>query len=330
MSKYVKTTAVVCILTLLISSLFSCNDTVQENTGIDWSNYKVVVPARGAGVDEAVSAPGSYSKKSVISSLLEKTESLSGKKAEMVSDSTTPTEYEIMIGDCDRPEYKAVAADLKYNDYRIVREDNKFIIAACNVNKRTAAVKKFIELMPSIKADDKDGTLAEVIGNYTAKALVLNNTDIREYTIVYSSEMTYSPAFKETVGYYESNYKELIFSPADEMGAVNHFDYYLVKYCGYRLKIIGKTEYLRNPEKYPHIIAFGDCGILPNESGELLESEYAVLSDGNNIAVYGGRLTHEGSSKLGNLLATEFFGKSPVTNGIMSVNFGEGRIDGHY
>lgn len=269
-------------------------------------------------------------KKNAITVLVNTLGEITGNKPGIISESNLSGECGIIIGNCDIPKYKEAVSDVRYNDYKIIYDGRDFIIAALNKTKRTAAVNKFIELIPTITSDLQEGVIFESRGKYAADKIVLNGTDIREYTIVYSEEMKFSSSVNDSFGYYASELRDVLINPTVDSGAVNTFDYYLVGYCGYRLKIINKVEYKRHTENYPHVILWGDCGVLPLEADALGEYDYAVISDGNNIAVYGGNLSQKQSEKLGTVFAKDYFGAATVTDGVMTVDISAGTSYGKY
>ena len=321
---------VVFIASLIFVSAFFCSCADEEQTAemIDWSLYTIVTPVEGAGVYSGSSGTGIYSSKGKMQELSEKFIELTGESPSYNSELDDRVEYEIIIGDCDIQEYKDVIATLRYNDYVISYDGKKFIIAAHTVKARSAAVSKFITLMPDITVDTQPGILAQMSGTYKAENIILNGTDIREYTLVYSSTLSYSSELKEIAGYYETGSGGVLLSTVGGSGAVNIFEYYIVQYCGYKLKIISRAEYIRNTEKYPHAILFGDCGGISSGLEPLGENEYEIISDGNNIAVAAAAVTQSVSTALGEILAEKYFGSAGMSNGVINVTIPEGKITG--
>ena len=98
-------------------------------------------------------------------------------------------EYEIVLGNSDRPETKALLSELRYGDYGYRLSGNRLVIAGHTDDTTLKAIEKFIEDFLTSKRDDGKFFAGEpyvFTDEYTFDELKLNGVAINEYTVVYA------------------------------------------------------------------------------------------------------------------------------------------------
>lgn len=103
-------------------------------------------------------------------------------------------EYEILVGETNRPESAAFIDSLRTKDYGYVMEDNKIIIAGATDEYTVKAVSLFLRNI--VNGDTSDGIFYSAeddkveMGSYPLDSLTigkaLDETPIQEFTIVYA------------------------------------------------------------------------------------------------------------------------------------------------
>lgn len=130
-----------------------------------------------------------------------------------IADDSKESEYEILIGKCDRKESEAFY--VKLNDYGYDVAGTKIIICGGNDNATVAAVKHFIEKhISNAGASDENFFVSQCdsylfSAQYDADHIQINGIDISRYTIVYN---------KATDIYYQSKMASHL---ADKIKAVS-------------------------------------------------------------------------------------------------------------
>lgn len=180
-----------CVVTLV--SLFACdkpddNGKTEEKfalTGENLSEYKIVVPdKKSSEYDE------------IAKSLAAEIKSITGKNVEITTDlvnevlGITESEYEIIVGRCDRAAVADLYGDIRNKDYGYALVGKKIFIIGESAEILGNSVKSFkVEILN--EAEDKskkllvDGEISIKSGNYKYAALKVNGVSISEYTIVY-------------------------------------------------------------------------------------------------------------------------------------------------
>ncbi len=321
--------ALIIVFLMNCAFLSSCGPEEKTPEQIDWSLYTIVTPVGGAGLQ---SNPGGAlgNGKNRITELRDALEENCGKKLPFASELDEPSEYEIIIGDTCRPETAAAQNGLRFDDYVIAYDGKKITVAAYpgNSTNLTAAVGRLIQLIPTVTSETPSGDLYRKTGSYAADGILLNGTDIRDYTIVYQSEYYLSSYTRimtenEILGDFNSG------KTSGLKGAVNYFESYIVRYCGIRPNKIGLSKYKTDPEQYSHVIFFGSgCGGISDGLSAEGSDGYVIVSDGSNIALTVSDPTAIRMGRLAVIFATEFFGNAPVSDGVMRVEIPEGRVTG--
>lgn len=105
-------------------------------------------------------------------------------------DIDTVTDFEIIVGECDRDEYKQVYDNLGKLDYAIECVNGKLVIAGKNTRCLNLAIKNFKEDYFNMKKENFDITSEtdyRYEHNYVIKSVKLCGYDISEYVIVTST-----------------------------------------------------------------------------------------------------------------------------------------------
>ncbi len=111
-------------------------------------------------------------------------------KEDYLYDGQTPEEFEILIGPTNREESAEVLNTLRYQDFAVVIEGKKLVIAAHSDEKITEAVNYVIELINNaqgtliINTEDQKTVRAE----YTVDSVSIGNTDLTGYCLVTPKE----------------------------------------------------------------------------------------------------------------------------------------------
>lgn len=98
-------------------------------------------------------------------------------------------EYEILVGETNRPESAAFIETLRTEDYGYVLQDNKILIAGATDEYTIKAVSLFVRNV--LRGDMSDGIFYSAeddtieIGSYPLDSLTIGETPIQNYTIVY-------------------------------------------------------------------------------------------------------------------------------------------------
>lgn len=111
-------------------------------------------------------------------------------------------EYEIVLGNSDRPETKALLSELRYGDYGYRLSGNRLVIAGHTDDTTLKAIEKFIEDFLTSKRDDGKFFAGEpyvFTDEYTFDELKLNGVAINEYTIVYARGSSAGKTAAETL-----------------------------------------------------------------------------------------------------------------------------------
>lgn len=145
----------------------------------DLSKYTIVFPAKASGTlkEEA----------SKLQSGIQKAYNVSLKLA---TDSSEPSEFEILVGETNRDESAALAAELKYYDFGYRLMETKLVICGKSESGSVSAVDRFylnnvltVNKTEAFYSDDRDKTFST--GSYLYDNLQINGVDIANYTIVY-------------------------------------------------------------------------------------------------------------------------------------------------
>lgn len=183
--------AFLCFVTII--SLFACdkpddNGKTEEKFAITGENlleYKIIVPdKKSSEYDEVAKSLGTEIK------------SITGKNVEITTDlvnealGITESEYEIIVGRCDRTATADLYGDIRNKDYGYALVGKKLFIIGEDSEILQKSVKSFnVEILN--KAEDKskkllvDGESSIKSGDYNYSALKINGVSISEYTIVY-------------------------------------------------------------------------------------------------------------------------------------------------
>lgn len=149
-------------------------------------------------------------------------------------------EYEIVLGNCDRPETKEFLSELRYMDYGYRMSGGRLVIAGHTADASLKAIEKFTESFLSVKRDDGKFFTGEPYvfeDTYAVNELTLNGAPIKDYSIVYKSTDSAGKSAAETL-YWA-----------------------IIDTCGYVLDMTVKA-----PEDGKKLIAFGDA---PNVTAEM-------------------------------------------------------------
>ena len=82
----------------------------------------------------------------------------------------TSSWFEILLGNTNRPETRAIMETLDYDEYAIVVKDNKIVIAAHNKSTLQEATAVFCEKLLKTETDENGATKVVYIGNYYYKS----------------------------------------------------------------------------------------------------------------------------------------------------------------
>lgn len=174
-------------------------------------------------------------------------------------------EYEIIIGDTNRPESAEFIADLRTEDYGYAIKNDKIVIAGATDEYTAKAVRLFLRNI--VNGDISDGIFYSSdedrieVGSYPLDSLTVENGNtqipIQNYSIVYSEN-------GDDAGHLCA---EIISSDIADV-------------TGYTLDIVSDSE-----EKREHEIVIGDTN--RGTSPELADNEFCIdISDGT-IHIYG-------------------------------------------
>lgn len=111
-------------------------------------------------------------------------------------------EYEIVLGDCDRPETKELLSELRYKDYGYRMSGGRLVITGHTEDSSLKAIEKFTESFLSEKRDDGNFFTGEPFvfeDTYACKELSLNGTPVKDYSIVYKSTDSAGKSAAETL-----------------------------------------------------------------------------------------------------------------------------------
>ena len=100
-------------------------------------------------------------------------------------------EFEILLGDCDRDETRQFMADLKREDYGYAMIGKKIVICGGSDEATMKALNAFISDVVKKQEGDVfyDGALSLLVrGTYAIDTLILQGSDISEYSIVYKNK----------------------------------------------------------------------------------------------------------------------------------------------
>ena len=150
--------------------------------GTDLKQYKII---RKSGATDIVKAASDR--------VADKLLSL-GYKVSVGSDDAEETEYEIVFGATNRGSSAEQSEPLRALDYKIYMEGTKlYILTGSHTDSVNAAADHLIEKLDSLLDGGKIAITAENIKTeyesdvYKTKQVILNGTDIKEYTVVYSN-----------------------------------------------------------------------------------------------------------------------------------------------
>lgn len=121
-----------------------------------------------------------------------------------LGDKGTPTDYEIIIGDVNRPEVKEIKSTLRDLDWTVTVKDNKIIVLGGSDAVFDEAVEVFInDFINNISANDVNFTTEDTVTfkhTYPMSSITLLGSDISEYVILASkSNDTAARAIREHI-----------------------------------------------------------------------------------------------------------------------------------
>lgn len=115
-----------------------------------------------------------------------------GVNLKLADDTSAPTDYEILVGNTNREESTALAAELKYYDFGYRLMETKLVICGQGETGSITAVERFylnniltVNRTDAFYSDDRDKTFST--GSYIHENIQINGVDIANYTIVYPS-----------------------------------------------------------------------------------------------------------------------------------------------
>jgi len=153
--------------------------------GVSVKEYTVVYPA--------------FAQKSVVNcanSIAEYISTMTGFKINAVKDSVEETEYEILVGKCNRDETNELVAGMKSLDYTVSVKGTKLVILGGSNQGCETGGEEFIKYVDGISEGKKEIALASGdIKNYKhpdylVGELIIGDRNISDYRIVYESDNT--------------------------------------------------------------------------------------------------------------------------------------------
>lgn len=168
-----------------------------------------------------------------------------------------PSQYEILVGKCDRDETREVMKDLKTRDYVIRIIGDKIVIAGGCANATSLAVDYFIAHFLTAEGTVSGDVLYSFTGTYPLRKLTLNGRDLSEYTLVYQKKS--SADYKEAVDLFVSRVSQM-----------------------YGIKL--KTAHSGEEKSGGPEILFGDCGRGPAQGLSIEGRGYAMNVSGADVA----------------------------------------------
>lgn len=178
------------------------------------------------------------------------------------------SEYEILIGRCDRTQTADFCKGLRSNDYGYTVLDKKIIVTGCTESGTVSAVNAFIAdviraVNPSAELLLSSADGVTVRGEYDVNAVYLNGTEIGQYTIVYPS------------------------GSADLKRAASYLASCLSEFYGYSLKVIADSK-----ESTGREILLGNTARAElSDAASLGEHEYLMAEVGGSVALTGTTVT---------------------------------------
>ena len=114
-------------------------------------------------------------------------------------------EYEILIGNTNRPETAEALSSVKNSDYIIRIIGNKLIIAGWNEDTTAEAIRYFTEnIIPSGPVVSSDLFYSSGL-DYPVGSIEINGKSVGGFTVVYSGGSIYSSAADSLIGWIEKN-----------------------------------------------------------------------------------------------------------------------------
>lgn len=155
--------------------------------GVSIKEYKVVYPVmEQSGILDKATALAEY--------ISNKTGYVIG----VEKDSKEESEYEILVGVCNREESAAASDKMKCLDYVCSVEGNKLVIVGGSIEGSRNAVDAFSDFIGDKSSEGRELAITETSNivydhaDYLADELLLGENDISEYTIVYETDNEYA------------------------------------------------------------------------------------------------------------------------------------------
>ena len=169
------------------------------------------------------------------------------------------SEYEILIGNCDRDVTRKAASTLRAGDQLITVIDHQVVILGGNDALTAEAVNFFIEVLLENESLPS-GILYRKDGTYRLDTVSVNGVDIRDFRIVYKKG-TNSPYYDVAM-----SLRELIRD-----------------YCGYTLEVVDSGE-----AEAPYEFLIGDCArasVGSLSADEAFTCAMKATTDGNGCKI---------------------------------------------
>ena len=268
--KYTKRILALLLVSVMsLGTFFSCGDKekdIEENESeeiaapllvANLSKYSIIVPEGGASDALAVEL------NDLIMLIDERFGVFLGMREDVIVEGTEYVEgqYEILVGDTNRNESVEVLNGVeKYNDYKVKICGDKLVIAGHNEEQLAAAVRSIIEAISALPENTEyffgNDMQISFRGTYEIDKILIGDTSISEYTIVYNQSIAG---------------KNLATELSDA----------IIEKTGCKLKMVSDTQASDEGKK----ILIGDTKFgVPDEADTY---GYYVGSDANNVYIYG-------------------------------------------